>query len=421
MPLGIKAVQPRSSAAKAGIRPGESILSINSMPIKDFFDLEYYANDYQLEFKLRSTAGGIRSLTLYRQANQPLGIEPEAYACRRCRNSCVFCFIDQLPPRLRQSLYLKDDDYLHSYAFGNYITLTNANKADLDRIAGQHISPLYISVHSTDPDIRRRLMNCPQGADILPILIRFARAGIDYHLQIVCVPGFNDGEKLRRTLRDLLDARLNTLSIGIVPVGLTRYRSKLPALKPVTRAQAVQIIALADEFRQGRNIVYAADELYVKAGLAIPPADYYNDFPQLENGIGMLRLLWLNFQKKKRGFARELDQRGGSWLILTSKLAQATLSAIADQLSGQLRHPRLRVQALRNDFFGPRVGVSGLLTASDILAQHDAAPEETIILPSNIFNHDGLTLDDLSAIDLKARLGRPLLVVDQLFGGWDWI
>ncbi|HOZ00337.1 MAG TPA: DUF512 domain-containing protein [Candidatus Syntrophosphaera sp.] len=421
MPLKVIEIHSRSLAAKSGILAGDTILSINDMPVNDFFDLEYYSNDYQLDFDLITGESEAKSVTIFRQPNKALGIEPEPYRHGVCRNKCVFCFIDQLPPKLRPSLYNKDDDYLYSYVFGNYITLTNFSPTQLKRVISQHISPLYISVHSTDPALRGQMMNHPQSFDILKVLRQLARGGISCHFQIVCVPGYNCGEQLRKTLSDLLDGSLSALSVGVVPVGLTKYRQGLALLKPLGKRLATESIKIIDEFRLDRDIVYAADELYIMAGLPIPEDDYYGDFPQLENGIGMLRLTQSNFLRKRRGFIKELEKQASDYLILTSRLACSTLEDIAAYLNSKLSGSRVRVQAIRNDFLGEQIGVSGLLTASDVIGQHTARRNEIVILPSNMFNHEGLTLDDLTPLDLKAGLGRPLLVVDQFFEDWDWI
>jgi putative radical SAM enzyme (TIGR03279 family) len=421
MPLKVAGVLPRSLAARAGILPEDWILSINSMPVNDFFDLEYYAADYRLELVLRDANGQKREAIILRETAKPLGIEPEPYVHRHCANNCVFCFIDQLPPGLRPSLYRKDDDYLYSYAFGNYITLNNLSPKDLNRIATQHISPLYVSVHATDPLIRRDLMRYQGGFDLLAVLKRLSRRGISFHFQIVSVPGLNDGEILANSIRDLLDGSVATLSIGVVPVGLTGFRAKLSPLRPYTPLLAGEAIRIVDEARRGKPIVYAADEFYVLAGLPVPETEYYADFPQLENGIGMLRLLRFNFARRARTFLKDLHKHGGDYLFLTSAAAAETVADLAGQLNPRLESGRIRVQTVRNRFFGGQISVSGLLTASDLISQHTALANECIVLPSNIFNHDNLTLDDYSQLDLKTALGRELLVVDQLFEDWDWL
>ncbi|MCB5247588.1 MAG: DUF512 domain-containing protein [Candidatus Cloacimonetes bacterium] len=421
MPLKVIKVQPRSPAAKAGIRGGDTILSINAMPINDFFDLEYYANDYQLEIELLDAAGSARNVTVLRQVNKALGIEPAPHKVATCANNCVFCFIDQLPPGLRPTLYQKDDDYLFSYVFGNYVTLNNLRSPQLKRIADQHISPLYVSVHSTDARLRARMMRYERDFDVLTTLRSLSEQDISFHLQIVCVPEFNCGERLRETLSDLLDGSVKVLSIGIVPVGLTGFRDRLTQLKPFTPELAAQTISIIEEFRQLNPGVQAADELFVMAGQPIPEADYYGDFPQLENGIGMLRLSNMNFARRSKALARELEKAKMPFLMLTSRLAAPSIEELAGELDSRLERSSVRVQAIDNRWLGGHVCVSGLLAAADILGQHGAEENEGLIVPSNVFNHDGLTLDDLSQIDLRDRAGRPLLVVDQYFEDWEWI
>lgn len=421
MPLKVYKVQPRSQAAKAGINDGDCILSINGMGINDFFDLEYYSNDYQLDFELKDPDGNIRELSIFRKPNKSLGIEPEPHRVMPCANRCVFCFIDQLPPGLRSSLYEKDDDYLFSYVFGNYITLNNLGAEELERIAEQHISPLYVSVHSSDSKLRQKLMGNTRDFDMLDTLISLSSKGISFHLQIVCVPGYNCGEQLRQSLEELLDGKINTLSIGVVPVGLTAWREKLPRLEPFDAALAAQTIAIVEDFRARHPGVQAADELFIQAGQPIPEEDYYGDFPQLENGIGMMRLSWMNFERKKRALTKELEKSKTQFVLLTSILAASNLQAMVKELNSALKKSQVRVQQIENCFLGGHVNVSGLLSASNILDQHDAQSSETVILPSNVFNHDGVTLDDVSQTELRDKLKRNLLVIDQYFEGWEWI
>lgn len=420
MPLKIASVTPRSLAAKFGIGEGDTILSINAMPVNDFFDLEYYASDYKLEIKLTDTGGKTKQVTILRETAKPLGIEPVPYKNRRCRNHCVFCFIDQLPPGLRPSLYEKDDDYLYSYVFGNYITLNNLSQKELNRIVDQHLSPLYVSVHSTDPTLRKGMMRHRGDFDLLGVLKRLSAQGIAFHLQLVIVPDYNDGAELEKSVNDLLDDSVNALSIGIVPVGLTRYREKLTPLKPFDVFLASRTLDLIDGIRHHSDIVYAADELYVLAGRPLPELDYYGEFPQLENGIGMLRLLRTNFARKKRSFVKDLQAMGHDYLFLCSRAAESTIRPLTEEINAALKKERIRVQSVKSDFFGEQISVSGLLTASDILDQHTATRGECVVLPSNIFNHEGQTLDGYSQVELKAALKRELLIVDQLFESWDW-
>jgi len=421
MSLKISAVQPRSLAHKVGIRKGDTIISINSMPINDFFDLEYYSNDYQLYFELLDSEGEPKFITIERVNGKTLGIEPEPHNVRICRNHCIFCFVDQMPPKMRHSLYVKDDDYLFSYVFGNYITLNNLESIDINRIVNQHISPLYVSVHTTNPELRQKMMRYKENYDIVKTLIELSQKGIEFHLQIVAVPGYNCGEELEKTLETLLNESIAALSIGIVPVGLTGFREHLTPLSPFNSDLALETLKIIDRYREKSPIIYGADELFLLTETPIPEADYYGDFPQLENGIGMLRLTLMNYEKKRKSFIKELDKAGGNFLLLTSTLANTILQEIADDLNNHLKQARVKVQPIKNNFFGGYVGVSGLLTASDILSQVQPLPQENIIIPENLFNTDGLTLDDVSQLELHDKLQVPILIVDPYFEDWEWI
>ena len=421
MSLKISAVQPRSLANEAGIKKGDTIISINSMPINDFFDLEYYSNDYQLDFELLDTEGEPKFITIERVNGKTLGIEPEPHNVRICRNHCIFCFVDQMPPKMRHSLYVKDDDYLFSYVFGNYITLNNLESIDINRIVNQHISPLYVSVHTTNPELRQKMMRYKENYDIVKTLIELSQKGIEFHLQIVAVPGYNCGEELEKTLETLLNESIAALSIGIVPVGLTGFREHLTPLSPFNSDLALETLKIIDRYREKSPIIYGADELFLLTETPIPEADYYGDFPQLENGIGMLRLTLMNYEKKRKSFIKELDKAGGNFLLLTSTLANTVLQEIADDLNNHLKQAKVKVQPIRNNFFGGYVGVSGLLTASDILSQIQPLPQESIIIPENLFNTDGLTLDDVSQLELHDKLQVPILIVDPYFEDWEWI
>ena len=308
MAILIQNVLSRSLAAKNDIKSGEKLLSVNGQPVNDFLDLEFYTSDYEFELEIMSAEGISRKVKIQREEKSFLGIEPEPYKIRYCENACIFCFIDQMPPELRPTLYIKDDDYLYSYVFGNYITLTNLDETDYARIINQRITPLYVSLHTTDNALRQKIMRPSKQVDALSVLKKLSRHGIGFHIQIVCIPGINDGEALKQTLKDLHDSEINCLSIGIVPVGLTKYRKNLDAIIPYNRQTATEILALIDEARKEYNstIIYPADEFYILAERDIPDEDFYADYPQLENGIGMLRLTIQTYKQKKRGLLKEL-------------------------------------------------------------------------------------------------------------------
>jgi len=421
LPLKILEVQAKSLAAKAGIKARDEILSINGMPVADFFDLQYYANDFLLDIELRSPSGEVRQTSIERLPGKALGLEPVEYKHKLCKNHCVFCFVDQMPPGMRPSLYRKDDDYLYSHTFGNYITLSNLTPRELKRITDQHISPLYVSLHTTNPALRKQMMGYDRDFDIMKLMAKLSRKGISFHVQFVCVPEYNTGEELRKSLADLARSRINLLSIGVVPVGLTKFRGRLTRLEAIDPDMARDILSICAAARQEHDIVQAADELFLLAGEPIPGLDYYGDFPQLENGIGMLRLTRENFKKKRKALLRELDKAALPFHLLTARSARETIDSLAESMNKGLERSSVQVQSITNKFFGEQVSVSGLLTAKDILEQHKAGQSGAVMLPNNLFNSDCLTLDGISQLGLKERLNRPLLVVDQYFEDWKWI
>jgi len=423
MAILIQNVLPRSLAAKNDIKSGEKLLSVNGQPVNDFLDLEFYTSDYEFELEIMSTEGISRKVKIQREEKSFLGIEPEPYKIRYCENACIFCFIDQMPPELRPTLYIKDDDYLYSYVFGNYITLTNLDETDYARIINQRITPLYVSLHTTDNALRQKIMRPSKQVDALSVLKKLSRHGIGFHIQIVCIPGINDGEALKQTLKDLHDPEINCLSIGIVPVGLTKYRKNLDAIIPYNRQTATEILALIDEARKEYNstIIYPADEFYILAERDIPDEDFYADYPQLENGIGMLRLTIQTYKQKKRGLLKELRKKPVNYLMISSVCAQNVITRIAEDLNKRLENQFIRVQVIHNDFFGPDISVCGLITYSDLWQQLAPQAGETIILPASIFNNEGETLDGKDHLTFQETWKNPILLIDQFFEDWDYL
>lgn len=423
MSIIINSVLPGSLVAAQHLQPGTQLHAINGHPIRDFLDLEFYAADEILHLEITSPDGEANSIRITRTEGQCLGIEPEAYSVKVCENSCVFCFIDQMPPGLRSSLYTKDDDYLYSFVFGTYITLSNLHEADLQRILEQRINPLYISLHTTNSSLRKQMMRYQCDLDVMKVLRRLSKGGISFHLQIVCVPGYNDGTELDKTLRELLTSNLDVLSIGIVPVGLTRFREHLCSLEPFTPESAMQLLEQIETARRtfDASIVYPADEFLVMAGKAIPEVDFYDDYPQLENGIGMLRFSMDTLRSRKRCILKELRKLAGDILCVTSQSALATINTLAAELNQRLENQKIKVQPIRNDFFGEHITVSGLLTYRDLKAQLNPEPEDTIIIPGNIFNHEGETLDGADYAKLKATWKNRIVVADPFFEDWDSI
>ena len=418
MPLNIVSVDEGSPAAKAGIRTGDRLLRINGEPIDDFLDLQYHSANENLSCEIIRADGQREVIRMRRNWSRPLGIEPEPHRCRTCMNNCIFCFVDQMRPGARETLNLKDDDPAYSFTFGNFITLTNLGKGDWRRIVTQRRSPLYISVHTTDPALHREMLRYRHAFDITQALHRLDEEGIEMHTQIVVVPGVNDGIHLDKTLADLL-ALKTVLTVGIVPVGLTRYRDRLPHLDRVDAKLARELLRQAESANVGEPEprVFCSDEIYLLADEFIPPADHYGDFAQIENGIGMVRMLRENWYDRCDDFISELSDRGGDFVIVTGELAEPVLQDIANDCNEVLGPDRVRVAPLRNNWLGDLVTVVGLLSASDIRHQLRLREGETAILPSSVFNHDGFTLDDVHRDTLRQEI--PFFVVDELLHGWE--
>jgi putative radical SAM enzyme (TIGR03279 family) len=414
----VAAVRPRTPAASAGLRAGDRILAINGHALRDAIDFRFHGGDERLALRV-DRAGAPHVLRLARRAGADLGVEleaPRAGEIATCANKCVFCFIHQLPRGMRKSLYVKDDDFRLSFLHGNYITLTDLDEPELERIVEQRLSPLYVSVHATDPALRWELLGRPRaGAEILPRLERLAKAGIRMHAQIVLCPGLNDGPHLERTVHELAPLHPRVATTAIVPVGLTRHRDRLPALRTLTDGEAAGLVATVAawqrEFleRLGSRFVFLGDEVYLQAGVPLPEADAYEGFAVAEDGIGLVR-------RFEDGVARALRRRraaGGprDVTLVSGGLYAPRLARLVAAIPGAIA----RVAAVPNAFFGGTVSVAGLLTGQDI-ARHLAtlpALGEAVIVPAvALRDRDGVFLDDMTAADLADALGVPVRVVE---------
>ncbi|MBN2461132.1 MAG: DUF512 domain-containing protein [Candidatus Cloacimonetes bacterium] len=413
MPLKIASVTPASPAAEAGLRNDDIILKINENPINDFLDFQYHAADEKLDI-IVSRQGKTQRIILIQAWDKPLGIEPAAHYCSTCTNNCIFCFVHQMRPGLRKSLYIKDDDYRLSFVFGNYITLTNLKAEDYQRIIRQHLSPLFISVHTTDPLLHKKMLRYSGDFAIKEKLLYLSYNGISFHTQIVVVPGWNDSDNLKRTLYDLTCGDLQTLSVGIVPVGLTRYRKSLTPLQPVTSSSAADIISLSRKF----PLTYCSDEIFLLAGSEIPGSSYYADYPQLENGIGMTRLLLNNWKRNKKKFILEFGKLKQNMLMVCGEIIFPYINRIALEITRESCF-QVRSQQIRNDYFGSQVTVTGLLTMKDISNQIQPLQNEIVVLSGGIFNEEGLTLDNVAKKKVKDILNRDLLIIDEEFSEWE--
>jgi len=414
----VAAVAPRSAAARAGLAPGDRIVAVNGHSLRDAIDFQFHAGEEQLALTVER--GGITAAKRLERRGSGLGLElapPRPGDIATCANKCVFCFIHQLPKGMRRSLYVKDDDFRLSFLHGNYITLSDLDDASFERIIEQRLSPLYISVHATDPELRHALLGRPRhSAEILPRLERLAKAGIRMHAQIVLCPDLNDGVHLERTVAELVPLHPHVATTAIVPVGLTRHRERLPALRSLTPDEARALVATADRWQHralaelGSRFVFLADEIYLLAGLPLPDAVAYEGFPVAEDGIGLVR-------RFEDGFARSVARRrrpahGQSLTVVTGELFAPRLRAL---LAGGGYDPAaVRVAAVPNDFFGPAIGVAGLLTGRDIQRHLAQAPElgRAVLVPAvTVRDGDGIFLDDLTPADLARDLGVPVRVV----------
>jgi putative radical SAM enzyme (TIGR03279 family) len=414
----VASVRRRSAAATAGLLPGDRILAINGQPLRDAIDFQFYGADDELRLTVarRETT---TALTLYRSAGD-LGVQlvpPRPRDIATCANACVFCFIHQNPRGLRRSLYVKDDDFRLSFLHGNYITLSDLDEAALRRIETQRLSPLYVSVHATDAELRHRLLGRPRhSGEILPRLARLAAAGIRMHAQVVLCPGLNDGTHLERTVFDLMELYPQVATVAIVPVGLTRHRERLPALRLLTAHEARGLLDTVGAWQasllawMGSRFVFLADEIYLLADRPLPEAAAYEGFPIAEDGVGLVRRFEDDLGRALRG---TVPSRRRTVTVVSGELYGPRLARLLAPLAaGGLT---VRLAPVPNDFFGRTIGVAGLLAGRDIqrhLADLTDLGEEVLIPSVAIRDGDGVFLDDLTPADLASDLGVRVRAVE---------
>ena len=418
MGVKITGVTPGSPAARRGIRAGDELLRMNGHDIEDVLDYRFYMNEAALSMVL-SRQGKKRVLRLHKRPEEEPGLEFATYLMdsqHSCRNQCIFCFIDQLPPGMLESLYFKDDDSRLSFLFGNYITLTNLSEHEIERIIAMHISPINVSVHTTNPALRCQMMHNRFAGSCLEILQRFAAAGIKMECQLVLCPGVNDGEELARSMEDLAALVPAVESVAAVPVGLTKYREGLAPLRVYTREEAAAVVRQVEAFGErmlalhASRIFYPADEFYLQAGLPVPEDEaYYGDFSQLENGVGMTALLKSQFRE---AMAACTSAPGGSRLTFaTGVAAHPLMEELAAEAKARWPEIRAEVIAVRNDFFGETITVAGLVTGGDLIRQLKGRTGDYLVIPEVMLRHEGdLFLDDVSREDVERELGVKLVV-----------
>lgn len=421
MAVKIFDVTTGSHADKAGIKKGETLLSINSNEIVDVLDYRFYQVNRKLTLEVEDENKNVRTIEMTKGEYEEIGLEFETYLMDKqhsCRNKCIFCFIDQLPKGMRESLYFKDDDSRLSFLFGNYITLTNITEHEIDRIIKMHISPINVSVHTTNPELRCKMMNNRFAGDTLKYLKRFADAGITLNCQIVSCPGINDGDELVRTLTDL--EKLGVNMTAIVPVGLTRYRENLYPLVPYNKETAGQTIDIIEKMgdecvkKHGRRIFFPGDEFYLLAERKIPSPEFYEDFSALEDGIGMIAYLTDDVGWK----LEELDADESLCHKVTIACGEGVfpyMKRIMSMINEKFPNITINTRAIKNNFFGGGVNVSGLVTGGDLIDQlrDDDIGDRLIITSSMLRFENDLFLDDVSTDDVERELGVTLVPVNN--------
>ncbi len=407
-----------SAAHTYGIRPGDCLVSIDGHIIRDVLDYKFYGYDSRVKLVLERD-GAQLELDIEKAEGEDLGLDFETYLMDRqkgCANKCVFCFIDQLPKGMRQSLYFKDDDARLSFLMGNYITLTNLSDADVQRIIQMRLSPLNVSVHTTDPELRKLMLGNLRGGDSLRHLYALAEAGITLKTQIVCCPGLNDGAQLQKTLADLSALYPAVESIAVVPVGITRHREGLYPLTPMDREKALAVVDIVEAQRKanlkqhGCAIVCGADELYLKAGLPMPGPDYYEGYSQLENGVGLMAL----FEEELRAallVEEENIPAPSPCAVVCGKAAEAFMQRMVDLIREKCPDLDCPVYGVENDFFGHTVDVTGLVTGGDIARQLAGKVSGRRLLVPAVMLRDGqdVFLDDVTPTQLEQDLGAKLI------------
>ena len=421
MAVKIFDVTTGSHADKAGIKKGETLLSINSNEIVDVLDYRFYQVNRKLTLEVADENKNVRTIEMTKGEYEEIGLEFETYLMDKqhsCRNKSIFCFIDQLPKGMRESLYFKDDDSRLSFLFGNYITLTNITEHEIDRIIKMHISPINVSVHTTNPELRCKMMNNRFAGDTLKYLKRFADAGITLNCQIVSCPGINDGDELVRTLTDLENLGVNMTAI--VPVGLTRYRENLYPLVPYNKETAGQTIDIIEKMgdecvkKHGRRIFFPGDEFYLLAEREIPSPEFYEDFSALEDGIGMIAYLTDDVGWK----LEELDADESLCHKVTIACGEGVfpyMKRIMSMINEKFPNITINTRAIKNNFFGGGVNVSGLVTGGDLIDQlrDDDLGDRLIITSSMLRFENDLFLDDVSTDDVERELGVTLVPVNN--------
>lgn len=417
----IKSIDKHSPASRSKLNIGDTIISVNGNKIIDVLDYKYYTYDSTLEIGAKCPDGTFKVVLIRKREGEDLGINFDHYLMdkmRHCANKCVFCFIDQLPKRMRKTLYFKDDDARMSFLLGNYISMTNLSEREVERIIQLKISPINVSVHTTNPELRCLMLGNPRAGKCIDIMRRFAENGIEMNCQIVCCPGLNDGEELLRSMTDLAAMYPGVKSVSIVPVGLSKHRQGLYPLEPFDKEKAGETIDMVEKFgdeclkKFGTRLFFCGDELYIKAERPLPEDEFYEDYVQLENGIGMMRLLITEFHSALKA----ADKSSGSpFAMVTGVAAAPFIQELYNEAKSKFPEIDGKVYAIRNEFFGETINVAGLVTGGDIIRQlKDKDLPERMLIPQNMLRHEeGVFLDDVTIEDLERELNVKVVPVQQ--------
>ncbi len=421
MSVKVFGVDKKSKCGKKGIKSGYSLVSVNGNEINDVLDYRFYADDDKLNLIFFDEKGKYHKVKLrHSDGCDSLGLTFETYLMdkhRRCKNSCIFCFIDQLPEGMRESLYFKDDDSRLSFLFGNYITLTNLTQYDVDRIIKMHISPINASVHTMNPELRVKMMRNPKAGDSLDYLRQFSEAGIDINAQLVLCPGINDGEELIYSLTKLSELS-SVRSVAAVPVGLTKYRDGLYPLKCYDKQGASQVIDIIDDFNSTLTdrdyFAYPSDEFYQIAQRELPGYDYYQDFPQLDNGVGLYSLLKNEFTNALNDC--DADDIKREFAIATGVSAYPLMKMLVENFSDKFNGTSAEVYCVKNEFFGESVTVAGLITGKDLISslKKQGFNCKNLFLPSVMFksNEERIFLDDITVEEVEKELKTKVTITN---------
>ena len=409
----VKEVEEGSIAWELGVEPGDVLLQINKHIIEDVFDYHYYVNDEELLVLIRKPNGEEWELEIEKEYEDDLGITFESGLMdeyRSCRNKCMFCFIDQMPPGMRETLYFKDDDSRLSFLQGNYITLTNMSDHDVERIVQYHLEPINVSIHTTNPELRCRMLHNRFAGDALKKIQTLYEGGITMNGQIVLCKGINDGEELERSIRDMVKWMPNLQSVSVVPVGMTKYREGLYPLEPFQKEDAREVLGIIHKWQDkiyqecGTHFIHAGDEWYLLADMEVPEEERYDGYLQLENGVGMMRLLLNEFEEGFQMLTGDDRERHAS--LATGKLAYPFIKRMAERLTEKYPNLDMHVYCIRNDFFGETITVAGLITGQDLKAQLTGQQlGDRLLLPVSMFrNEEDVFLDDMTISQLEEAL-----------------